>query len=512
MHFSWQVSFFIAILSFIAIINSSYAYGITNEARIEINAPFSIAINPNTNIVYVEHPDVTFQQGIISVINGSSNNSITDIQTNLPQSSIVLNPVTNMLYFGYTNVNDYIAVINGSTNKIVNSIQIFQQAPHLTINPSTNKLYVTDYEDDHGIIDVIDGFTNNVTKVRIPNHPFTIEVNPSTNKLYLGVYTGNQTGLVYEIDGSTHKIVDKIPMPYDSINGLMVNPRTNFLYVADGGHRLLCDSCRNECQNGFVHIIDLTTKKFIANSTVVSPGSFSINPNTGTVYVSSSAYCRTTTALDGNSGKVLYTISNSTWAVVNPITNRVYLSHYYDNNISVFSDVETKSKLNSPWAQFKSGISTNDIKCDQGFVLIIKNSDNSPACVKPQTAQKLVERGWGVLKEQMVWFVYNPIECQLTPWAKEFANITMSYIPERMKIDEYFKDQGITIFDARELIYLIETHAVNCASPLNKESPNKESTNGVFYYFLVSTSDTDKMTSLGYKKVNNVPTYAKSVK
>src|SRR2546428_5542212 len=495
MHFSWQVSFFIAILSFIAIINSSYAYGITNEARIEINAPFSIAINPNTNIVYVEHPDVTFQQGIISVINGSSNNSITDIQTNLPQSSIVLNPVTNMLYFGYTNVNDYIAVINGSTNKIVNSIQIFQQAPHLTINPSTNKLYVTDYEDDHGIIDVIDGFTNNVTKVRIPNHPFTIEVNPSTNKLYLGVYTGNQTGLVYEIDGSTHKIVDKIPMPYDSINGLMVNPRTNFLYVADGGHRLLCDSCRNECQNGFVHIIDLTTKKFIANSTVVSPGSFSINPNTGTVYVSSSAYCRTTTALDGNSGKVLYTISNSTWAVVNPITNRVYLSHYYDNNISVISDVETKSKLNSPWAQFKSGISINDIKCDQGFVLIVKNSDNSPACVKPQTAQKLVERGWGVLKEQTVWFEFDQIECQTIPWDKLFENVTIATTEKGKILTYFFTQQGITILDAKLISPLANGLPVPLCGGMS----------GISFYFLVAESDADKMMKLGYKTLTTLP-------
>ncbi len=48
-----------------------------------------------------------------------------------------------------------------------------------------------------------------------------------------------------------------------------------------------------------------------------------------------------------------------------------------------------------PLEQFKSGIQTQDIQCETGFELILKSQDGSPACVKPQTAQILVERGWG---------------------------------------------------------------------------------------------------------------------
>jgi hypothetical protein len=40
-------------------------------------------------------------------------------------------------------------------------------------------------------------------------------------------------------------------------------------------------------------------------------------------------------------------------------------------------------------------ISSKDVTCKQGFELIIKKVDKSPACVKPQTAQILVERQWG---------------------------------------------------------------------------------------------------------------------
>jgi hypothetical protein len=49
----------------------------------------------------------------------------------------------------------------------------------------------------------------------------------------------------------------------------------------------------------------------------------------------------------------------------------------------------------SPLHQFKSGIAANDVNCKQGLQLVIKAEDGSPACVKPQTAQKLVEHGWG---------------------------------------------------------------------------------------------------------------------
>ncbi|MGI0046575.1 MAG: hypothetical protein ACREBB_05235 [Nitrosotalea sp.] len=49
----------------------------------------------------------------------------------------------------------------------------------------------------------------------------------------------------------------------------------------------------------------------------------------------------------------------------------------------------------APLEQLKSGIRAKDVICRQGFQLIIKIEDGSPACVKPETAQKLVEYRWG---------------------------------------------------------------------------------------------------------------------
>lgn len=47
-----------------------------------------------------------------------------------------------------------------------------------------------------------------------------------------------------------------------------------------------------------------------------------------------------------------------------------------------------------PLQQVESGIPANDIQCKQDLELIFKAENGSPACVKPNTAQKLNERGW----------------------------------------------------------------------------------------------------------------------
>lgn len=48
----------------------------------------------------------------------------------------------------------------------------------------------------------------------------------------------------------------------------------------------------------------------------------------------------------------------------------------------------------SPLKQLAEGIPLEKIKCEEGFILILKSSDDSPACVTPDTKQRLVERGW----------------------------------------------------------------------------------------------------------------------
>lgn len=48
----------------------------------------------------------------------------------------------------------------------------------------------------------------------------------------------------------------------------------------------------------------------------------------------------------------------------------------------------------TPLQQFKSGIAAKDVKCNDGFQLVIKTEDKSPACLKPGAAYRLINHGW----------------------------------------------------------------------------------------------------------------------
>jgi hypothetical protein len=47
-----------------------------------------------------------------------------------------------------------------------------------------------------------------------------------------------------------------------------------------------------------------------------------------------------------------------------------------------------------PLQQIKDGIPVSKVKCNASFVLIIKSDNGMPACVMPETAKILAERGW----------------------------------------------------------------------------------------------------------------------
>lgn len=56
----------------------------------------------------------------------------------------------------------------------------------------------------------------------------------------------------------------------------------------------------------------------------------------------------------------------------------------------------SKYGILSPLKQFKSGTSAQQVECNAGFELIIKATDNSPACVSHSSASVLIQRGWAI--------------------------------------------------------------------------------------------------------------------
>ncbi|HJT10075.1 MAG TPA: redoxin family protein [Candidatus Nitrosotalea sp.] len=74
----------------------------------------------------------------------------------------------------------------------------------------------------------------------------------------------------------------------------------------------------------------------------------------------------------------------------------VLFSGFVMSTTNVMALENTAADMMAPSKQILEGVSIHDIKCNLGLTLVIKMSDNSPACVKPLTADKLIARGWAV--------------------------------------------------------------------------------------------------------------------
>jgi len=153
------------------------------------------------------------------------------------------------------------------------------------------------------------------------------------------------------------------------------------------------------------------------------------------------------------------------------------------------------SAILPPLKQFKSGISLKDIVCKDNRQLVVKK-DGTPVCLKPSTAQKLLERQWGLFSANIqnskknIWFEYHPAACQQTPWNKwAEGKFHGAWPAESLILKDYFSwEYGVTILDAKTVYNEMAVQPFSCKSPF---------ANG--YYLVVSESDSDKMIKLDYK-------------
>jgi len=73
----------------------------------------------------------------------------------------------------------------------------------------------------------------------------------------------------------------------------------------------------------------------------------------------------------------------------------------WENKETVPFTIKNQPLMTSPSlkTQINNGISPNFLTCTDGFELIFKLRDSSPACVTPKTAEKLIQRGWTINEE-----------------------------------------------------------------------------------------------------------------
>ena len=94
-------------------------------------------------------------------------------------------------------------------------------------------------------------------------------------------------------------------------------------------------------------------------------------------------------------------IAESKKEILNETSNSLKNSLDSFTLLDELQDSSVIETISSPKQQLKNNIAPTDISCKIDLVLIFKATDNSPACVKPSTAQKLLERGWTILGHQI---------------------------------------------------------------------------------------------------------------
>jgi len=124
----------------------------------------------------------------------------------------------------------------------------------------------------------------------------------------------------------------------------------------------------------------------------------------------------------------------------------------YEKHRDYVDSIKLQQEKPTPLEQMKNQIQAHTVMCNNDFVLLLKWTSNKSACVSPQTAEKLIERNWGVYAKDVnvLNFPDNPYEF----FAGAAASISFEYDDEnkhyetklikklREKITEHYKELG----------------------------------------------------------------------
>lgn len=113
----------------------------------------------------------------------------------------------------------------------------------------------------------------------------------------------------------------------------------------------------------------------------------------------------------------------------------------------------------SPLKQFKSGVPIDEIQCRDSLVLL-KKYDNSPACVKPESASYLENRGWTILEQNLLPISEikpNLFSDGITEIINE-EHAPLKYYNTNSIISETFLDKDVEQWQQVSFDYLMEQH------------------------------------------------------
>ena len=202
----------------------------------------NIAVNPVTNLIYIEDPSaVVGEYDCLAVYDGETNTLLTEV--NMPGSNthkyfedirVAVNPETNRIYATWSGDNS-LHVIDGDTNSIIKTISPssfpWRYDMFFRVNPCTNYVYVGSVVlDGESLEEVFSNYEGDIKAV-----------DPINNLVYtMGQYY-NLTSHSFEynlwvLNGTTHDVLtifelDSWELDHFYDEGLAVNCNNNKIYI-----------------------------------------------------------------------------------------------------------------------------------------------------------------------------------------------------------------------------------------------------------------------------------------
>jgi YVTN family beta-propeller protein len=192
--------------------------------------PVSIALNPDTNLVYVTNSG----GANVSVIDGNTDKVIATVPVGDFPYTVTVNRRANKVYVSRT-FSDVTVIIDGKTN--VRTTVKAGVGDAVAAEPFESGTYMTSFESVQAT--VFDGPDDHVSKITTPNHMWAMAASPATKKVY-AVSVGNSNVTV--IDGNSHttrivkagEIPCAVAVDYNSGRAFVANFASNDVTVIDG--------------------------------------------------------------------------------------------------------------------------------------------------------------------------------------------------------------------------------------------------------------------------------------
>jgi len=316
-----KLLFFCASVFFIALALPRVSLADSLITNINVGAyPFSIAINENTNKIYVVNRD----SDSVSVIDGATNAVSATISVGSKPRHLAVNPNTNRIYVSNYDSNT-VSVIDGATNSMIGTIAVGVNPTTIAINKSTNKIYISNEASNN--VSIINGATNSVIATpSIGGLPFDIVINESANKVYVVNNTPPQSLVI--IDGVSNAVIKNIVMTGGAFANF--NKTTNKLYITAG-------------LDNKVRIVNTVTETYLGDITIPAGAGLyrpAINESANKIYIAD-PFADAVFIIDGATDTYLTSINIGAGTdprntAYNLITNKIYVSTTNSNQLKVY--------------------------------------------------------------------------------------------------------------------------------------------------------------------------------